>query len=320
MGKFISSFLIAALAGIFLTVAAAQAQYVHTCVSAAAGNDGNTCHCSQPCRTFARAHDQTLSDGQVTVLDAGDYGPLTITKSISIVNDGGGPATIIVSGNTTGVTVNAPAGAGYVNLRGLTIQGVGFGSTTGIVVNSAFVLTIENCLIRNHTGDGIDVVPSAATHVAVSNTLVGDNGGSGVFARPTGVGPVYVTVNRVEAYRNSASGVFISGQFMSTGAPITATVTDSKSVGNGSTGFHAFSTGGHGQVLMTLIRSLAASNVVGVQASSIIARLRFGRSTITGNSSNSWVAANNADVVSYADNYINGNGDGDPTPTPIGRK
>jgi len=180
MTRIISSVFIAALAGIFLGVAAAQAQYVHTCVSAAAGNDGNTCHCTQPCRTFQRAHDQTLDQGQVTVLVPGDYGPLTITKSISLVNDGGGAASIIVSGGGTGITVNASPGGGYVNLRGLTIQGVGFGGSTGITFNSGFALTIENCLVRNHTGNGIEVLPSASTHVAVANTLVGDNGGSGV--------------------------------------------------------------------------------------------------------------------------------------------
>jgi len=130
---------------------------------------------------------------------------------------------------------------------------------------------------------------------------------------------VFVTVHRVEAYRNSQSGVFVSGQFMSAGAPVTAAVTDSKAVGNGSTGFHAFSAGGHGVTLMTLIRSVAASNVTGVQASSIISTLRFGRSTVTGNS-NSWVAASSAVVQTYGENYINGNGDGDPLPTTISRK
>jgi len=119
-----SSLFIAFLLGFWLHLGSAQAQYVRTCVSAN-GNDANTCHCTTPCRTFQRAHNQTLSDGEITVLDAGGYGPVTITKSISIVNDGSGEASIIVAGDApikTGITVNAPAG-GYVNLRGLTIQG-----------------------------------------------------------------------------------------------------------------------------------------------------------------------------------------------------
>src|ERR1700736_589784 len=115
MLKITWSLFIATLLGVCLHVASAQAQYVRTCVSAA-GNDANTCHCSQPCRTFQRAHDQTLDQGEMTVLDPGGYGPVTITKSISIVNDGVGEASIQVSGGSVGITVNAPGGAGYVNL------------------------------------------------------------------------------------------------------------------------------------------------------------------------------------------------------------
>src|SRR6266508_386437 len=160
-------------------VASAQAQYVRTCVSAN-GNDANTCHCSQPCRTFQRAHDQTLSDGELTVLDPGGYGPVTITKSISIVNDGVGEASIQVSGGGTGIIINAPAGAGYVNLRGITIQGVGFGGGVGLRFNTGFALTVTNCVVRNQTGNGIEFLANASSNLSVSNTLVADNGGSGI--------------------------------------------------------------------------------------------------------------------------------------------
>jgi len=176
MTRITPSLFLAALLGFSFHVASAQAQYVRTCVSAN-GNDANTCHCTQPCRTFQRAHDQTLSDGEVTVLDPGAYGPLTITKSISIVNDGVGEASIQVSGGGTGIIVNAPNGGGYVNLRGITIQGVGFGGGTGLTFNTGFTLTMTNCVVRNHTGNGIELLPNATSHIAISNTLATDNGG-----------------------------------------------------------------------------------------------------------------------------------------------
>src|SRR6266849_621608 len=122
MTKITSSLFLAILLTLCLHVASAQAQLVRTCVSMAKGSDVNSassCHCATPCRTFAVAHANTFSDGEITVLDPGDYGGLTITKSISINNDSVGEASITVSGGTTGITVNAPA-AGYVNLRGLT--------------------------------------------------------------------------------------------------------------------------------------------------------------------------------------------------------
>src|SRR6266511_4054606 len=167
-----------------IRVASAQAQYVRTCVSAN-GNDANTCHCSQPCRTFQRAHDQTLDQGEMTVLDPGGYGPVTITKSISIVNDGGGEASIQVSGGNIGITVSAGAAA-YVNLRGITIQGVGFGGGGGLAFLKGFSLTITNCVIRNHTGRGIDFEPSGNSNLSVSDTLVTENDSVGIFLLPSG--------------------------------------------------------------------------------------------------------------------------------------
>src|SRR5947199_4073101 len=123
MTKITSSLSVATLLGLCLHVAPAHAQLSRTAVSAARGNDANNCDVATPCRSFQRAHDQTNSDGEVTVLDPGGYGALTITKSISIVNDGVGEASILVSGDSTGITINAGAAA-YINLRGITIQGI----------------------------------------------------------------------------------------------------------------------------------------------------------------------------------------------------
>ena len=77
MTKITSSLFLATLLTLGLHVASAQAQLVRTCVSMAKGNDANSassCHCTTPCRTFATAHNNTFSDGEITVLDPGDYG------------------------------------------------------------------------------------------------------------------------------------------------------------------------------------------------------------------------------------------------------
>src|SRR5207302_3494871 len=71
-----------------LQVAPAHAQLARTFVSAATGNDVNDCNRLTPCRTFQSAHDKTFANGEITVLDPGGYGAVTITKTISIVNDG----------------------------------------------------------------------------------------------------------------------------------------------------------------------------------------------------------------------------------------
>src|SRR2546421_11205365 len=113
--------ILATLLALGLPLVPAQAQLSRTFVSAASGNDANDCNRPTPCRTFQGAHDKTNSDGEITVLDPGGYGGLTITKGVSIVNDGVGEASILVSGGANGITINAPAGH-YINLRGITIQ------------------------------------------------------------------------------------------------------------------------------------------------------------------------------------------------------
>ena len=53
---------------------------------ASTGNDTNPCGLAQPCRGFARAVSQTSASGEVIVLDSAGYGPVTITKSVSLID------------------------------------------------------------------------------------------------------------------------------------------------------------------------------------------------------------------------------------------
>src|SRR5262249_52436544 len=136
------SWFITALA-LLLPAASANAQLARTYVSAATGVDNGNCDRPTPCRTFQFAHDATLANGEITVLDPGGYGSVVINRTISIINDGVGEAGALVSGGGTGITVNGGVGDA-VNLRGLTVKGIGFGGGKGIVFNSGKSLTIEN--------------------------------------------------------------------------------------------------------------------------------------------------------------------------------
>ncbi len=309
------SLFLAILLGLCLHVASAQAQYVHTCVSAARGDDANTCHCTQPCRSFQRAHDQTIDQGQITVLDPGGYGMVTITKSISIVNDEVGAASIIVSEGYTGITINAPADAGYVNLRGITIQGMGvqFGGSVGLILNTGFALTMTNCVVSNHTSNAIMFQPVGGfSELAVSDTLVNDNGSIGIYVRARGSGVIKAALSRVEAYNNGA-GIVVQGD---TGI-VNATVTDSVSTNNNGDGVAVASPGG-GTTNVMVIRATLANNNDGLRADNASSTLRVGQSTITGNRF-SW-QNNGSNLRSYGDNNIDGNGDGDPAIPVIAKK
>ena len=145
MAKFMSAMLVVVALG--LAPVPAHAQLARTFVSAARGDDGHECSRATPCRTFQAAHDKTIDQGEIIVLAPGSYGPVLITKSISIINDGTGEVSIAVEGDTAAIVVNAPA-TGAVLLRGLTIQGIGFGGDSGIRFNTGLSLTLENCVIR----------------------------------------------------------------------------------------------------------------------------------------------------------------------------
>jgi len=294
----------------------AQAQASRTFVSAAIGNDSNDCSRPTPCRTFQGAHDKTHPDGEVTVLDAGGYGSLTITKSISIVNEGAGEASVLVSGGSIGISVNASSAAGYVNLRGITVQGIGFGGGSGLRLNSAYALTITNCVFRNHTGNGISIFTSTDSNVAVSNTLVADNGQDGIMIAPGGSPHVQATLSRIEAYRNSGNGVVVDGAFSA--GTIDVTVADSVAGGNGKVGFFSVASANQSVASMTVVRSVASNNGTGVAATGAHAELRLGASTLSGNAQ-SWTKVS-AVLSSYGDNNIDGNHDGNLAPPLIVKK
>src|ERR1700691_5869110 len=61
----------------------------HTWVSAT-GNDANSGTATSPYADFATAVANTAAGGTVSVLGPGDYGPVTITQSITIDGTGGG--------------------------------------------------------------------------------------------------------------------------------------------------------------------------------------------------------------------------------------
>src|SRR5689334_25262242 len=84
---------------------AAQAQATRTWVSGV-GDDLNPCSRTAPCKTFAGAISKTSKDGEISVLDPGGYGAVTITKSIYINGTHGAGYGSILHTLTTGININ----------------------------------------------------------------------------------------------------------------------------------------------------------------------------------------------------------------------
>jgi hypothetical protein len=144
---------IALLAVLFSVSSLANAQATRTWVSGV-GDDANPCSRTAPCKTFAGAISKTAASGEISVLDPGGFGVVTITKSITI--NGDGTLAGILNAGTTGVIVNAGAND-VVYIRNVSINGAGTG-LNGIRFLAGKALHVENCNIygqgNNTAGNG----------------------------------------------------------------------------------------------------------------------------------------------------------------------
>jgi len=306
--------LTAAFLALGLAVAPAQAQLARTFVSAEIGNDTNDCNRLTPCRTFQRAHLQTLDAGEITVLDPGGYGAVTITKNVSIINDGVGEAGVLVSGAGTAITVNAPAGAA-VTLRGLTIKGIGFGGGNGIQFNSGAALNIENCTIRNlngtSVGNGIIIQPGTGTvSLQIANTSITDNSANGILISPSGPTNVNAVLDRVSLYNNVNTGLFVDVNPTIKGGEITVTVNDSIASNNGGSGTGAGILIQNTALILVyafLNRSVVATNpnhgIHAIGNSTVV----FNQSVVWRNALG-WTAESFSTMLSYGNNSVDFNG------------
>ncbi len=121
----------AVAAGLIALSTAAFAQAVtRTTFVSAGGSDGANCTRFSPCRTFAGAISKTASDGVITAIGAGDFGPVTITKPITLV---GTPGLATITGNASQLVDIQVGPTDRVNLVGLNIDGLGT-APTGIRV------------------------------------------------------------------------------------------------------------------------------------------------------------------------------------------
>src|SRR5262249_17556916 len=126
------------------------------------GSDSNPCSLSAPCRSFQQAHNTVLAGGEIVALDAAGYGPLNITKAVTVTAIGIEASITSNIPSQFGIVVNAGA-SNTVVIRGLTVIS-GAPTGDGITVNSAKSLTLRDCTITGfpNPGNGIVVKPSTS--------------------------------------------------------------------------------------------------------------------------------------------------------------
>ena len=201
------------LAGVILLLAGsagtASAQASRTWVSGV-GDDVNPCSRTAPCKTFAGAISKTAAGGEISVLDPGGFGAVTITKSISIVADGNEGA--ITSNLVNGIIINAGVND-QVTIHGLKIEGAGTG-INGVRILQAGEVYLSHMHIRGTKGSpgcGINVAPTAPTRVYVHKTeIVGGNTGVCVTG-PDATKAAAVALDNVVIENNLTNTVSVDG-------------------------------------------------------------------------------------------------------------
>lgn len=271
-------------------VSLAQAQATRTWVSGV-GDDVNPCSRTAPCKTFAGAISKTAAGGEISVLDPGGFGAVTITKSLTINGThGAGYGAILAAGASFGVSVNSATAV--VRLKSLDINGAGTG-VDGIKIFAASKVYIEDTKVDGFTGRGInDVRTTANGFLNITDSNVSGTGGSGVTIIPGVGGSVTATLDNVHSQGSANSGYAQSGN-------VKGTVRNSVFTGNAMNGMFADGTGGE----LNIEECVSSHNSVGlfVAAPAVV---RMVSTVITNNSTS---ITGQGQVSSDLTNTISGN-------------
>ncbi|HEU4887605.1 MAG TPA: right-handed parallel beta-helix repeat-containing protein [Thermoanaerobaculia bacterium] len=270
----------------------AQAQATRTWVSGV-GDDANPCSRTAPCKTFAGAISKTATNGEISVLDPGGFGAVTITKAITI--NGDGTLAGILAANTVGIIINAPTTA-VVTIRNVSIHGAGNG-TDGIRILAAKAVNIENCSIQGFINQGIDIIPSTAglvLQVSVMGTQIRHNTQQGIQVLPSGTATVKLAVTDSVVNNHGLAGIDIAG--VSNTASVTRTT-----MSNNNPGLQVQQSTSTAMIDNCLV----ANNTNGVVAGGVGTVVRVHNSTISGNTTAA--AGGSGTVVGFFSNMVVGN-------------
>ena len=199
----------------------AHAQLLNTWVSSL-GSDANPCSRALPCLTFGGAIAKTNAGGTIGVIDPGEYGPVDITKSITI--DGAGTFASIMTPSVHLPAMRITAGPNdRVVIRNLSFNGLHVGVDGGVIFESGRMLTLENCMFSR----GARIVARSNR----SNTLLTDVvmiEGAVHVSRPLNPpGFAIATVKNLQVESFTGPGGILTEFSFSAGQPSSASVTDS---------------------------------------------------------------------------------------------
>jgi hypothetical protein len=276
------------------------------------GSDSNICSPVAPCRTFQAAVNLTLAGGEVIALDSAVFGAnITIPTSLSITAAPGALAVVAVSSGD-GIDINV-VGLATVVLRGLTLISQGT-SGNGIVVNSADVVHVENCVVNGFTNDitgGAGLAIIGHGNVEVQDSIFRGND-QGISVQPAS-GTALVTIDHCRLEGSPSHNGLVAADGSS------VTVRNTIASANTQSGF-VVSTGS-GRAAELNIENCVASNNLGNGISVIgqgpgTSTARVSNSTVTDNAGTGLMNSGSPAVLtSRKNNTVEGNGSGNTSGT-----
>jgi hypothetical protein len=216
----------------FIGPSLAFAQATRTWVSGV-GDDVNPCSRTAPCKTFAGAISKTAAGGEISVLDPGGFGAVTITKPITI--NGVGEHASILGALTNGVVINAGPND-VVVLRHLQINGAGTG-LIGIRFLKGAALVVEDVMVHGFA-TGIETNEGATTvnrSVFTNNRTVAVHGQGGTLTVENSIiasNKVGVKATSPGTVRLSNNGVYNNLTGFGCGGGTLATAGNNRKAGN----------------------------------------------------------------------------------------
>jgi hypothetical protein len=262
----------------------AQAQATRTWVSGV-GDDANPCSRTAPCKTFAGAISKTAAGGEISVLDPGGFGAVTITKAITI--DGEGTLAGLLNATVNGIIINAGAND-VVHIRNVFINGTSGANIglNGIRYLAGKSVVVEKCFISGFSQRGIDVSLGAGTgRLNVTDTTI-TTGFEGVGVQS---GTANVSISNSRIYNTTNAGVNL--------LTANATISDSVVANNTSFGIIA-----QGSATIVVERTVITNNGTGVSTSTAGATIRLSNTTINNNTTGILISAGT--VATYQNNTI----------------
>ncbi len=269
---------------------------------------------TSPCRSLQYAHDnQVNTGGEIDILDPAGYGAITITKALSIVNDGVGTAGVQASSGNAITIAAGPNDA--VFLKGIDIDGVQRTGQNGVEFDTGGRLVIDRCVIREFGNQGVLVLSSASEaafqifdSLITENGAGGTNAGMAVAVVAKTAAPVSGVLDRVTAVDNGGSGLWLTTS--GGGAErVNVAVSNSNLSQNAYEGvvLQTEIAQGQGSVVVTIDNSVINASQGGLIVNGSGARAHLARSVVDGNLYDGVSTDYGGVVYTAGDNHIEEN-------------